>query len=831
MALPWSDLGLAGARILAERDERLLDAQDAAEPRDVPTVVFGATDLDGSVLDLAILAGVLLPTLRDHQATTLFAHFDLSCSEIPTADELASLFEALIGEAMSIDREILATIAGLSGGAYAALLQRVLLHAAPPCANDEAPKTMASPSDATAADASAVDVLGADGPISAALREYEARPGQLEMAREVDEAFFRGGACLVEAGPGTGKTFAYLVPAILTLLRSSARVIVSTRTKQLQEQLFHKDLPFLLEALGATLKVALLKGRSNYLCLRRWQLLVSDLTATLDQDRLATLAPLVRWIVTTRSGDIEENTAFLSQPGARALWGDLCDTPSHCIDEFCPHMDECFAILARRRARAADLVVINHSLLLGDLAAGGLVLGKYTHLVVDEAHALEPAARAAFTRSLSEERIDRFADDILPIRRRRQGWLAQLPLNADSPGVRRCTELLGGVRALAQQLFAAVSPQLSEERSGRIPSWKSAEAFVSLADRLSQVGLSLESLLDDVEEPDLAKQGETLVATTEQYADLARTLMAEPEDNAVHWYEKDRRSLDLHVSPLDIAPLLAERLYPGLQALLLTSATLSLDGDFSYVTRSLGLDGALEPLSSVVVPSPFDHADRMRVYVPRYLPEVTAATETYADGLADLVASIVRETGRKALVLCTSYRLLHALRDRIPDDLPTLAQGVDGPRSRLVERFRQHPGRMILLGADSFWEGVDLPGDALEVLVVTRLPFPVPSDPIQAALGERLARDGGDPFSDLAVPQAILRLRQGIGRLIRTQQDHGIAVITDHRILSKGYGRRFARSLPVPVRSFASQTSLLQDAAEWFGAARREMPNVHTDTD
>ena len=831
MGVPWSDLGLAGARVLASCDEELIPDDGTAEPSGRLTIVYREPQPDGPVLDLAVLAGVLLPTLRDHQPATLCTHFGLPCSEPPSARELVALLESLIDEALTVDREVLATIGGLCGGVYASFLQRALVYATPQDADDET----STPSQGTGAtlpeEVCAADVLEVAGPVASRVVDYEVRPGQLQMARRVDDVFRDGGACLVEAGPGTGKTFAYLVPAILALGRDGARVVVSTRTKQLQEQLFEKDLPLLLSALGATPRVALLKGRSNYLCLRRWQLLISDLTATLDQERLARLAPLVRWIVTTKTGDIEENTAFLSQPNARTLWNDLCDSPSHCIDEFCPHMDECFAILARRRARAADLVVINHSLLLGDLAAGGLVLGKYTHLIVDEAHALEAAARTAFTRSLSEESIDRFADDISPLQRRRQGWLGKLSAAPDAPTVLRCTELLNGVRAHSGLLFAAVSAQLPDERSGRIPRWENATAFVSLADRLSQVALSLESLLEDVEDPEHLKEGETLAVTADQTADLVRTLMNDPAENSVHWYERDRRTLDLRVSPLDVAPVLAERLYPGLHALLLTSATLSLDGDFSYVTRSLGLNEALEPLSSAVVPSPFDHADRMRVCVPRYLPEVTASLDDYADELADLVSAVVRETGRKALVLCTSYRLLHALRERIPSDLPTLSQGIDGPRSRLVERFRRHSGRMVLLGADSFWEGVDLPGNALEVLVVTRLPFPVPSDPIQAALGERLSRSGGDPFFDLAVPQAILRLRQGVGRLIRTQQDRGIALIADHRILSRKYGRRFARSLPVPVRSFATQESLLRDAVDWFHADVAGSSNVRTDTD
>jgi len=814
MSSRWAELDLGACRVVdAHGNDYPVHESEQGTPI---TVSLGLDNAAETTLDMGRLAHVLLPTLSDIRAATLCSHFGLTCSESPTVGELAALLESLLTELLTVDRDVLSLLSQLMPEPYASVLQQSVLRTSPDEPVDVQPEPPRSEGEPLG---TVNDILGMSGPLAEALSAYESRPGQLQMARAVDHTFIDGGACVVEAGPGTGKTFAYLVPALLTLARSSARVVVSTRTKQLQEQLYTKDLPFLLETLGVPIRVELLKGRSNYLCLRRWQQLIGELTNSLDRVRLAKLAPLVRWIMTTATGDIEENTAFLAQPGARALWSEVCDSPRFCTDQFCPHEDTCFAITARRRARAADLVVINHALLLGDIATGGMVLGKYSHLIIDEGHALEAAARSAFTRTLSQESVDRLADEFAPMRRRRHGWLSRLPINGDSGDVRRCSELLSSARARSAQLFQVVGPQLEDERSGRSPQWESSTPFAELSERLRDVGRSVESLLDEIDEPELTREGEGLLTTTDGIADLATTLMRAPEENEVHWYERDRFGIHLHVSPLDVAPLLADQLYPGLHALLLTSATLSLDGDFSYLSKSLGLDDSFERVEPLVVPSPFSHEERMRIYVPRYFPEATAPIAVYAERIAELVVDLVQRTGRKALVLCTSYRLLHAVRDRIPASMPTLSQGIDGPRSVLISRFRAADEPMILLGADSFWEGVDLPRDALEILVITRLPFPVPTDPIQAALAERHAQRGGDPFFELAIPQAVLRLRQGVGRLIRTQQDHGIAVITDHRLLSRSYGRRFVHSLPVPVRSFTDATRLIEDASQWFADA------------
>ncbi|MBU0595504.1 helicase, partial [Candidatus Bipolaricaulota bacterium] len=301
---------------------------------------------------------------------------------------------------------------------------------------------------------------------------------------------------------------------------------------------------------------------------------------------------------------------------------------------------------------------------------------------------------------------------------------------------------------------------------------------------------------------------------------VVRRLSDAPVENAVHWFERVRGELSLHATPLDIAPFFRQWLYPRVDALVLTSATLSVAGDFGFLRRALGLSGEDSPVGELIVDSPFAHPDRMKILVPSYLPRIDGAPDEYASELAGLLATLIRELDRKGLVLFTSYRLLNAVRDRLPSDIARVCQGTDGPRSKLIERFRAHRGGKLLLGTESFWEGVDFPGEELEFLVVTRLPFPVPTDPILVALGERVAAEGGDAFFDLSLPLAVLKLRQGVGRLIRTQDDVGVVVITDQRIITRSYGARFADSLPVSLTVSTSPRALMAEISGWLKTER-----------
>jgi len=836
MPLQWGDLNLLALRI-RDDEELLYDLERGAPVADLPD---GASALDvayreddtplGSTgtFDLCLLARALFPTSRDHRLGTMCARFGISWVARSRSFAIAELFQALIREASTLDKELVAVLARLFLPPISDILGRVLLLPSEPRGpldgNDQ------QTDDTPAADLPITfDIaLSPNGPIAAEFERFEVRDGQHDMARAVTEAMEAGHALLVEAGPGTGKTFAYLIPALLHLRNAPAdRVIVSTRTRQLQEQLFLKDLPFLVKKLHPTLDVALLKGRENYLCKRKWHNFVADLTESLEQDQLQWVTPLVRWMMETDTGDIEENSAFLGNPRARSLWSRLNDTAHHCTSAFCPFQEECFSILARRRARRADLVVVNHSLLLADLMVDGVVLGKYSHAILDEAHTLESVARMAFTRALSEWRIQHLADDLSPTRRRRRGWLHRTPFSGGAEAVERVQDLLTGLRRVSSEMFSEIGEQFESEGRASFGALRDASEQVdTLGQLLIQLENSLDALVEHIVDPEPLKELEGIIRNVQEMSGTVRDLAEMPHENAVHWYERSPRRFELNATPLDIAPFLKRTLYPKVQGLVLTSATLSVGGTFDYLRRTLGLNGELHDVHCLTAQSPFDHRERMRILVPQDLPPVYGALDPFAKHMAAMLASVAKVSKRNGLVLFTSYAMMQAVRDHLPNDMNVLVQQ-ESSRTALIERFREPHQTAWLLGTESFWEGVDFPGSQLEILVIARLPFPVPTDPVFAALAQKTEAAGNDGFRDLSLPLAALKLRQGVGRLIRTTADHGLVILTDDRMLKRGYGRYVAASLPVPIEPVADGEALRRHVAEWFsdvGGSKLRIP-------
>jgi ATP-dependent DNA helicase DinG len=652
--------------------------------------------------------------------------------------------------------------------------------------------------------------------VAEAMASFEDRPGQRVMSTQVSQTLEKGGTLVVEAGPGTGKTFAYLLPSLLHLKdHPNARLVLSTRTKQLQEQIYHKDLPFLLPLLAPQIKIALLKGRRNYLCLRRWRMVLGEVIEGLEQDLLPLLAPLARWLFQTNTGDIEENGVFLSDPRSRELWNRLYDDPPRCLGPVCQFYDDCFSIAARRHARRADLIVVNHSLLLRDQQAEPRILGDYASLIVDEAHALEGAARHAFTETLSQRTLEGPLREIEHSPGRHPGgWIARIPLARSDARVTRIRGLQEPLRKMNARFFSDLAGTLPPEKRGFLP--ETLPKVESLLQTATALKTAIEGVADAIDSQEEKHEAEGLSEEIGGIIGLFSLLFSPPAENTVHWYSRERDEVFLHASPLDVAPLLAERLYPKIEGIILTSATLSLGEGFQYIDESLGLSAAPGETICSVVESPFNYDDRMRLYLSKFFPPVTGPLEEYAEAIATCARASADAIGRKVLVLFTSYRLLHAVHEIIGDGRDVFAQGIDGPRSKVIERFKRAKGAAILLGTDSFWEGVDFPGSDLEILIITRLPFPVPTDPVFSALGERLSAAGKDAFLDLSLPQAILKLRQGVGRLIRTKDDHGAVILTDQRILQKGYGKLFTAALPVPGRKVGNLDELLCDLGAWF---------------
>ena len=814
MDVEWAAVGLQ--RFVAVDGEREFTVVDGQVQTAIPTgselrVGYGVPG--DEVIDLYAIARAVLPTLADHSLTGLCTYFGIAAAP---GVRMVALLAALTETALHLSPDLLAVLGRLLPGATGELVRGLAPRAAvtpPPAAPSPSPSPPVAP---VALD----DAFSDAGVLGRGFAAFEDRPGQQEMARLVARTVTGGGTLLVEAGPGTGKTFAYLVPALIYLRdHPQTRIVVSTRTKQLQEQLYFKDLPFLLPRVAPNAHAALLKGRENYLCLRQWQTLFPELAGGLDSEILPALAALAGWLFRSRTGDIEENHAFLSDPAGRRLWPRLADNPHRCVGTFCPFYSDCFSVVARRRAREANIVVVNHALLFADLATDRSILGNYDYLIVDEAHALEGAARNAFTATLSPSTLDGFLWDVHHRRGARDsGWVTRIPLAMDDPRVVRIKELVDQLRTANGRVFTHIGTALPPEPRAALPA---ITDFVGDGERitalLGQLTATIAAVEEELEPDVIQREGERLRGEADAVSGLYSTLFAPAEDTEVKWYEHRDSELRLHASPLAVDEIIAASLYPHLRGLVLTSATLSLSGGFDYVERTLGLKDAPAPVNHAVVPNPFSYRDKMRVYLPTFLPAVNGESADYAAALVAMIEEIAAQIQRKTLVLFTSYRLLNAVHARLAGKVT--AQGIDGPRAKLIERFRGSDGGAVLLGTDSFWEGVDFPGKDLEILIITRLPFPVPTDPITAAMSARIAAVGRDPFYELAVPQAVLKFRQGVGRLIRTRTDRGAVIITDRRVVEKGYGKVFLSSLPVGAQAVGTGEELLSRLTAWFAAS------------
>ena len=814
MAVPWKGIGLE--RVLAAADGgtslfvqgRLSESECAPAEEAVRIAYVG----DEKTVDLRLLARTLHPTLPGYGLSKLCSHYGIAEGRAP--ETFFSLFSLLIEGFLKLSPDLLALLAEILPPPNNDLIRRMIRFARP---EEEAPTDERTPS-TNPPQLSLTDLLAPEGPLARDLNGFEARSGQSEMAERVLNVLERGGTTVVEAGPGTGKTFAYLIPALIHLRdHEGVRVVLSTRTKQLQEQVFHKDLPFLSGHILPSLQVSLLKGRRNYICLRRWQIVLRELVEGLERDLLTCLAPVARWLLATQTGDIEENAAFLSDPQAKVLWRRMYDDPHRCLGQSCPFYDDCFSVAARRHARRADLVVVNHSLLLADQQTDQGILGDYQCLIVDEAHAMETAARQAFTITLSTHSVDSLLRAIEhPLGRRTGGWLARLPYARTDARIGKVHDLLNTLRGANTRLFSSIARGLPPGR-GRSPDLSPFEdQMAEVVRELETLTRSIESLGDALEAPDLEREADGLIIEDVEIVAAFHKLFSPPDENSVHWYEFINEEPYLRISPLSVAPFLEKSLYPRVESLVLTSATLSQGGDFTYLEESLGLSEAPGEGEPAVVQGPFSYENEMKLLIPEFFPPVTSTDNAYVNALNECIQGIVSEVGRKILILFTSYKLLHAVHDALDEKALVLAQAIDGPRSKLIERFKESEGSAVLLGTDSFWEGVDLPGDALEILIITRLPFPVPTDPVFSALADRIAELGKDPFSDLSIPRAILKLRQGVGRLIRTTSDHGVVIITDQRILRKSYGKRFTAALPVVGERVASLQELLSEVKTWL---------------
>lgn len=656
-----------------------------------------------------------------------------------------------------------------------------------------------------------------DGPMARALSGFEPRDGQRRMAAAAALVIENGGTLLAEAGTGTGKTLAYLIPAIV----SRQRVLVSTGTKNLQEQIFFKDLPALREALDVPFTATLMKGRSNYLCLHRWESYRDGVEGgtsaggrLIDAGDHVFLPVIQEWARTTTTGDRAE---IRDLPEDVALWKEISAEADVCLGTECPRYGDCFVTQMRQRAAESDVVIVNHHLLCADAAvrqsAYGEVIPSCATLVVDEAHQLEDVATQYFGVAFSSYRVD----DLLRDGERMLASASFDPRHTDaiSTALMRTGDIsrqfFSGL-VLARMFHGAAESRVRYAAESML---EHAEDGLALAGALEDLertvaqaqpgpstglGAAPSASGSDADDSDIPLETNEAATAIERRARELRSdlrfLIRADDTDFVFYLEPRGRGLLLRASPVDVSRIVRTALFDRFRAIVLTSATLAVDGSFAYVKGRLGIGEAEE----LRVASEFDYATQALLYLPRRMPP--PKSPSFAEAVArETIALLTRSQGR-AFVLFTSYKVLHAVRPFVEMAVPypVLVQGT-APRSALIEQFRSTP-HAILLATSSFWQGVDVVGEALSCVVIDKLPFASPGDPVTAARIDAITGRGGDAFTDYQVPLAILTLQQGLGRLIRHRGDRGVLAVLDPRLRTMGYGRRFLSSLPpAPVTS------------------------------
>ncbi|MCU1385885.1 MAG: dinG [Acidobacteria bacterium] len=621
--------------------------------------------------------------------------------------------------------------------------------------------------------------------------DFEPRSGQVDMAAAVARVFADGGVLLAEAGTGTGKTLAYLVPAIL----SRERVLISTGTKNLQEQIYFKDIPALRDALGIPFTATYMKGRANYLCVHKLDQLADGVGPAVHDVFL----PIIReWSTRTDTGDRAE---LQDLPEDLAFWHDVSATADTCLGTECPRFEDCFVTRMRQRAAASDVVIVNHHLLCADAAvrqnAYGEVIPAFSRAILDEAHQLEDIATQYFGFNVSTWRLEELSRDV-------ERLVATGGIE-DRTAKDELAKAVERLRDQAQAFFTELA--FAHRSSGRA---KNEERIRATAESLAQAGAAaatlngaldiLESTLAllrtpkrDDDDEDKAASGEdaaTLARRAGQVRDDLRFLLRGNDEAYVYFVEFRGRGTFLRASPIDVSTIVRDLLLDRMQTTVLTSATLTVDGRFDYIRERLGIGDADE----IRLASEFDFREQALLYLPPKMPD--PRSDNFAVAAGREVIEILKRTHGRAFVLFTSYAMMRSVQAMAEMALnyPIFAQGT-APRSQLLNQFRA-TANSVLFATSSFWQGVDVVGEALSCVIVDKIPFASPGDPITAARIEQIRARGGDPFAEYQVPLAILALQQGLGRLIRHRRDRGILAVLDPRLRTMGYGRRFVASLP-----------------------------------
>jgi len=830
------------------------------------------------VIDTLELCRILLPYLSNHRLDTLTDTFGIPFPTrhraLADAEAAGRLFDKLVPLILELDIDAIRTINRILNGASdglrlffgqmevlktkSRLPHRNPIQTGPP--NILGRKSAAVPSEDVQRVplAEVTDFFAAGGILSGALSKYEPRKPQMDMAKWVTRALNEDAFLVAEAGTGVGKTLAYLIPTLFWVIRNPGqKSVVSTHTRTLQDQLFYKDLPLLEKCFPDSFSAVLLKGRSNYLCLARWENLLrhSDERLILEQRRK--LLPLVVWMSSTRTGDIEENSGF-SRESNEDIWSQInCET-RHCRNRECPHETRCFLQNVRKASRSADIVVVNHSLLFSTLSGFQSMLGEYKTLIVDEAHQIEKTASQYLGIKLGAKGFSETGHWIYHAKPVEGGLLVSMANTMKSARIDRSVRIQTGqaihrLKSLALELHQAADAlfksldrqffQVDQEKPDR---WKvrirdngellrvAAPEMTRLDETLVQSKQEWTGFMDSFgrgmfsdghENPETSREMESVL---EKLGGLHQNLQSflHPDcANHAVWVECAERGSGREITlcsvPIDVGDLLAQCLYPRIQRGIFTSATLAVGERFDHVIHRWGLN-RVEPdrMLTRIFGSPFDYGEQVLFLIPTFLSN--PKEEGFAKELSDLLSRVMVSHPKGTLVLFTSHGMLkqvyHSVQPALDEKgIRMLGQGIDGSRTSILRMFQQDV-RSVLFGTSSFWEGVDVPGQALELLIITRIPFDVPTEPLIEARMERIQQEKGSSFFHYAVPEAIVRFRQGFGRLIRTCEDRGVILMTDHRMVQTAYGSLFLNSLPVEAKLCKSETELLSHLDQWFSS-------------
>jgi ATP-dependent DNA helicase DinG len=632
------------------------------------------------------------------------------------------------------------------------------------------------------------EIFGTNGLIAKHHKEYEHRAGQIKMAEAVLRAFEDKKHLIVEAGTGTGKTMAYLVPAIAYALAKNKRVIISTGTKNLQEQLMEKDIPFLQKVMPKKFTASYMKGRSNYACLYRIKKAESQPILE-GLDEMDYFDEVRHWSRESETGDRSE---LVNLPENLSFWGRINAKSETCIGQKCPDFEPCFVTRMRERAEEADIVIVNHHLFFADLNIRGneygRVLPDYGAVIFDEAHLVEDIAADYFGFQISSFQVEELArdTDALPI--------------TDAVASRHLTKNAAKIIGLADQFWTRFTQVRNQD--GRFPLMTNAfaqktvkgdiqptllgEAYFAFDQALEQLENAVDVFADKLTE------AESLVRRIRQTRFDLDFICTQSEKNYVYWLEKRGKGMFLRASPIDVSALLQEKLFDKMETVVMTSATLSSNGKFDFIKDRLGLDG--RNIETLVAPSAFDYQKQAVIYLPKAMPDPRAPE--FSQMAANEIIKLLQVTNGRAFVLSTSNSSMNALYELVSTrvNFPCFIQG-SMSKAGLLDKFRQTPNA-VLFATSSFWQGVDVRGEQLSCVIIDKLPFAVPSDPIVAARTRFIDENGGKSFFDYSVPQAVITLKQGIGRLIRSKTDRGVIALLDPRLKTKSYGRDFLNSLP-----------------------------------